>query len=207
MYFAHDIGRAFVRPIHTWASMFRSAWTHPFNPVSMLPPVRAMAAAAELVERATAEYPKPSFGLETTVIDEREVEVHEQLIHETPFCRLLHFERHVTRDDPRVLIVAPLSGHHATLLRATVRELLPDHDVYITDWVDARLIPLSAGKFDLADYVDLLIAHLRELGPEVHILSVCQPAVPALIATAVLAEAEDRAASEHGAHLGPGGHP
>ncbi|HVP59056.1 MAG TPA: polyhydroxyalkanoate depolymerase [Myxococcaceae bacterium] len=193
MYFAHDLGRAFALPIHTWASMLRTAWTHPFNPASVLPPVRALAAAAELVERATAMYPKPSFGLETTVIDAREVAVHEQLVHETPFCRLLHFERDVTRHDPRVLIVAPLSGHHATLLRETVRELLPDHDLYITDWVDARMVPLSAGKFDLADYVDLLIAHLRELGPDVHVLSVCQPAVPVLVATAMLAEAEDPA--------------
>ncbi|HZX42871.1 MAG TPA: polyhydroxyalkanoate depolymerase [Myxococcaceae bacterium] len=191
MYFAHDLGRAFALPIHTWASMLRTAWTHPFNPVSVLPPVRAMAAAAEMVERATAAYPKPSFGVESTVIEGCEVAVHEQLVHETPFCRLLHFERDVARDDPKVLIVAPLSGHHATLLRETVRELLPDHEVYITDWVDARLVPLSDGKFDLAGYVDLLIAHLRELGPEVHILSICQPAVPVLIATAVLAEAED----------------
>ena len=193
MYFAHDLGRAFARPIHTWASMLRTAWTHPFNPVSVLPPVRAMAAAAEMLERATAEYPKPAFGLDRTVIDGREVAVREQLIHETPFCRLLRFERDVHRDDPRVLIVAPLSGHHATLLRETVRELLPDHDVYITDWVDARLVPLSAGKFDLADYVDLVIAHLRALGPGVNILSVCQPAVPVLIAAAMLAEAGDPA--------------
>ena len=171
--------------------MLRTAWTHPFNPASLLPPVRAMAAAAELVERATAEYPKPAFGLATTVIDGREVAVREELVHETPFCRLLHFERDAQRDDPKVLIVAPLSGHHATLLRETVKELLPDHDVFITDWVDARLIPLSAGRFDLADYVDLLIAHLRVLGPGVHVLSVCQPAVPVLVATAVLAEAGD----------------
>ena len=191
MYFAHDLGRAFSRPIHAWASMLRTAWTHPFNPVSVLPPVRAMAAAAEMLERATADYPKLAFGLDKTVIDGRELAVREQLIHETPFCRLLRFEREVHRDDPRVLIVAPLSGHHATLLRETVRELLPDHDVYITDWVDARLVPLSVGKFDLADYVDLIIAHLRELGPDVHVLSVCQPAVPVLIATAVLAEDGD----------------
>jgi poly(3-hydroxybutyrate) depolymerase len=191
MYFAHDLGRAFARPVHTWASMLRTAWTHPFNPASLLPPVRAMAAAAELVERATAEYPKPAFGLSQTVIDGQEVAVREQLVHETPFCRLLRFERDIEREDPKVLIVAPLSGHHATLLRETVRELLPDHDVYITDWVDARVIPLSAGRFDLADYVDLLIAHLRELGPDVHVLAVCQPAVPVLIATAVLAEDGD----------------
>src|SRR5215468_3529615 len=193
MYFAHDLGRAFARPIHTWASMLRTAWSHPFNPASVLPPVRAMAAAAEMLERATADYPKPAFGLDRTVIDGREVAVREQLIHETPFCRLLRFERDIHRDDPRVLIVAPLSGHHATLLRETVRELLPDHEVYITDWVDARLAPLSAGKFDLADYVDLIAAHLRELGPDVHVLSVCQPAVPVLIATAMLAEAGDPA--------------
>ena len=191
MYFAHDLSRAFALPIHHWAAMLRSAWTHPFNLAAGLPPVRAFAAAAEMVERATADYPKPAFGLETTVIEGREVQVREQLVHESPFCRLLHFERDVARDDPRVLIVAPLSGHHATLLRETVRELLPDHDVYITDWVDARVVPVSDGKFDLADYVDLVIAHLRALGPGVHILSVCQPAVPVLIATAVLAEADD----------------
>src|SRR5262249_22233815 len=156
-------------------------------------PVRALAAAAELVERATAEYPKPAFGLTSTVIDGREVAVREQVVHETPFCRLLRFERDVTREDPRVLIVAPLSGHHATLLRETVPGLLPDHDAYTPDWTDARIVPLAAGKFDLADYVDLVAAHLRALGPGVHILSVCQPAVPVLVATAMLAEAGDPA--------------
>lgn len=191
MYFAHDLNRAFARPLHTWAAMLRSAWTHPFNLAAGLPPVRMLAAAAEMVERATADYPKPAFGLEKTVIDGREVEVREELVHETPFCRLLRFEREIIRDDPKVLIVAPLSGHHATLLRETVRELLPDHEVYITDWVDARMVPLTAGKFDLADYVDLVVSHLREIGPGVNILSVCQPAVPVLIATAVLAEADD----------------
>jgi poly(3-hydroxybutyrate) depolymerase len=191
MYLAHDFGRAFARPIHTWASMLRTAWANPFNPASGFPPFRALAAAAELVERATAEYPKPAFGVEKTVIDGREVAVREHLVHETPFCRLLRFERDVQRDDPKVLIVAPLSGHHATLLRETVRELLPDHDVYITDWVDARMVPLAEGRFDLADYVDLVLAHLRVLGPGVHVLSVCQPAVPVLIATAVLAEADE----------------
>jgi poly(3-hydroxybutyrate) depolymerase len=189
VYFAHELGRAFARPIHHWAWMLRSAWTHPFNPAAAFPQVRALAAAAELVERATADYPKPAFGLEKTVIDGHEVAVREQLVHETPFCRLIRFDRDVSRDDPRVLIVAPLSGHHATLLRETVRELLPDHDVYITDWVDARMVPLSEGRFDLSDYVDLLIAHLTELGPEVNILAVCQPAVPVLAATALLAEA------------------
>ena len=191
MYFAHDLGRAFARPINAWASMLRTAWTHPFNLASGFPPARALAAAAELVQRATADYPKPTFGLEKTVIDGQEVAVREQLVHETPFCRLLRFERDVQRDDPKVLIVAPLSGHHSTLLRETVRELLPDHDVHITDWVDARMVPLDAGKFDLADYVDLVLAQLRALGPGVHVISVCQPAVPVLIATAVLAEADD----------------
>src|SRR5215813_6705380 len=188
MYFAHDLGRAFARPIHAWASMLRTAWTHPFNLASVLPPVKAMAAAAEMVERATADYPKPAFGLDRTVIDGREVEVREQLIHETPFCRLLRFERDVHREDPRVLIVAPLSGHHATLLRETVRELLPDHDVYLTDWIDAREVPLALGAFGLEDMVDLLRVHLRLLGHEVHVLSICDPAVPVLAAVARLAE-------------------
>ena len=169
---------------------------------SGLPPVRALAAAAEMVERATADYPKPAFGLEATVIDGREVQVREQLIHETPFCRLLHFERDVARDDPRVLIVAPLSGHHATLLRETVRELLPDHDVYITDWVDARLVPLSRGKFDLADYVDLVIAHLRALGSgRAHPLGLPAGGAGADRHRDARRGGRPGAAGEHGAHL------
>jgi len=193
VYFAPDLTRALARPIHEWAAMWRAAFTHPINPAGYLPPVRALAAAAELLERATAEYHKPEFGLERILVEGHEIPVREELVHESPFCRLLHFRREGSRRDPRVLIVAPLSGHHATLLRETVRELLPDHDVYLTDWLDARLVPLEAGSFGLESYVDLLIEHLELLGPRTHVLSVCQPAVPVLIASALLAEDGSRA--------------
>jgi poly(3-hydroxybutyrate) depolymerase len=140
------------------------------------------------VARVTASYPKPAFGLDHTEIDGEQVAVREVTVHRSPFCRLLHFERAVDRADPPLLVVAPLSGHHATLLRETVRELLPDHDVYLTDWIDAREVPLALGRFDLEDVVDLLRTHLRLLGPKLHVLSICQPAVPVLAAVARLAE-------------------
>jgi poly(3-hydroxybutyrate) depolymerase len=114
-----------------------------------------------------------------------------------PFCKLLHFRRGLTNgqakreSDPTVLVVAPLSGHHATLLRDTVRALLPEHDVYITDWVDARLVPITHGPFHLDDYVDYVLEFIRHLGPDVHLISVCQPTVPVLAAVSLMASARD----------------
>src|SRR5262245_21003548 len=122
--------------------------------MATLPVARAIAGSAELLERVTAQYPKPALELRETVVDGRPVAVRETVALESPFCRLLHFPREVQRNDPKVLVVAPLSGHHASLLRDTVSELLPDHDLYLTDWIDARLVPLAAGHFDLHDYVD-----------------------------------------------------
>jgi poly(3-hydroxybutyrate) depolymerase len=148
---------------------------------------RAIAGSAELLERATAHYPKPALELRETVVDGRPVPVRETVALESPFCRLLHFQRQVRRNDPKVLVVAPLSGHHASLLRDTVSELLPDHELYLTDWIDARLVPLAAGPFDLHDYVDWIRTILRTLGPGAHVLSVCQPAVPVLGAVALMA--------------------
>lgn len=188
MYSAYELGRRFTTPLHGWAAAWRTGWSDPANPLSVLPLARTLAATAELVERATAAYPKPPFELGETRVDGRPVAVEEVVVHHSPFCRLLRFKRAVERSDPPVLIVAPLSGHHATLLRETVRELLPDHDVYLTDWIDAREVPLALGGFDLQDVVDLTCAHLRLLGPEVHVLSVCQPAVPVMAAVARLAE-------------------
>ena len=188
MYFAYELSRRLAAPLHGWASAWRNGWSDPGNPFSSLPLARTFAASAELLERATAAYPKPEFGLTETRVGGREVPVREVVVHHHPFCRLLRFERGVERADPPLLIVAPLSGHHATLLRETVRELLPDHDVYLTDWIDAREVPLALGSFDLEDLVELLQAQLRLLGPETHLLSICQPAVPVLAAVARLAE-------------------
>jgi poly(3-hydroxybutyrate) depolymerase len=185
----YPLQRGLYDPLHLWASVTQAFWSHPAIPVT--PVTRTLAAASEVLERSTRLYPKPSFGLSSTEIDGRTVAVRETSVARTPFCNLIHFEREASRADPRVLLVAPLSGHHATLLRETVRTLLPDHDLYLTDWVDARLVPPSAGRFDLDDYVSLMKDLFRELGPDLHVVSVCQPAVPVLAAVSLLAEEED----------------
>ncbi|HXX32666.1 MAG TPA: polyhydroxyalkanoate depolymerase [Myxococcaceae bacterium] len=191
MYRAYQLQRGLREPLHLWASLARAVWSHPALPPTPLS--RALAAASELWERSTRVYPKPSFGLDSTRIGGRTVAVRETVVERTPFCNLVRFEREAGRDDPRVLLVAPLSGHHATLLRETVRELLPDHDLYLTDWMDARLVPAEAGRFDLDDYIDLLVRWLRLLGPDLHVVAVCQPAVPVLAAVSLLAEEEEEA--------------
>jgi poly(3-hydroxybutyrate) depolymerase len=188
MYAPYSVARAFAAPVNSWASAVRALWSHPAFPVARTLLGRHVASASELLERATRRYAKPSFDLSTTRIDDRVVAVRETVHLATPFCNLVHFERDAERDDPKVLIAAPLSGHHASLLRDTVARLLPEHDLYITDWIDARLVPLSAGRFDLDDYVDLLRRFLRTLGPDVHVLAVCQPGVPVLAAVSLMAE-------------------
>jgi len=190
MYLAYQLQRL-REPLHLWATLGKAVWSHPALPAT--PFTRTLAAASELLERSTRVYAKPSFGLSTTTVEGATVAVREAVVEESPFCRLLHFERDTPRDDPRVLLVAPLSGHHATLLRETVRELLPDHDLYLTDWVDARLVPLAEGRFDLDDYVSLVQHFLRRLGPDLHVVAVCQPAVPVLAAVSLLAEDEEQA--------------
>jgi poly(3-hydroxybutyrate) depolymerase len=197
LYDAFALTRTLAAPMNAWADAVRGFWSHPGLPLSHTPLGRAMAATGELVERATRRYPKPPFGLTTTVCDGQPVVVRETLVRHTPFCDLIHFERATPRADPRVLLVAPLSGHHASLLRDTVAALLPEHDVYVTDWIDARLVPVSAGRFDLDDYIDLLRELIRTLGRplggKLHVVAVCQPAVPALAAVALLAEDGDAA--------------
>jgi poly(3-hydroxybutyrate) depolymerase len=191
MYFAYQLQRGLQEPLHLWASVSRALWSHPALPAT--PWTRTFQAMSELVERSTRSYGKPSFGLATTHIEGRSVPVQETRVQRTAFCELVHFEREGAQLNPKVLLVAPLSGHHATLLRETVKELLPDHDVYVTDWVDARLVPLAAGPFDLDDYIALIQGLLRELGPDVHVMSVCQPAVAVLAAVSLLAEDEPAA--------------
>ncbi len=191
MYFAYHLQRGLQGPFNRWAAAHRDLWSHPALPET--PFTRALVAVSELVERTTRHYDKPAFDLDSTTIDGQPVPVHEEVALQTPFCNLLHFRRETTAVDPTVLVVAPLSGHHATLVRETLRTLLPDHDLYVTDWLDARLVPLSAGSFDLDDYIALIQRFLRHLGPDVHVLSVCQPAVAVLSAISLLAEEEPAA--------------
>ena len=159
------------------AELWRGWFGHPFSPLAYAPFARRLAASSDLFLRVTQRYEKPKWR-----IDEAELEVAQ----EKPFCRLLHFRQDAPKRH-KVLLVAPLSGHHATLLRDTVRALLPEHDVWVTDWVDARMVPLTAGTFHLADYVDYVREWIRPLSPDVHVISVCQPTVPVLAAIALMA--------------------
>jgi poly(3-hydroxybutyrate) depolymerase len=191
VYNSYAVGRAIAAPMNSWAAFVQSLWSNPAMPFAGTPLARAFSSAGEALERATRRYPKPPFALAATQIDGRAVAVREVPVLETPFCNLIHFERDIQRADPKVLVVAPLSGHHASLLRDTVARLLPNHDLYLTDWIDARLVPLAAGRFDLDDYIDHVQRFLRALGPEVHVLAVCQPSVPVLAAVSLMAESND----------------
>jgi poly(3-hydroxybutyrate) depolymerase len=156
---------------------------------------RITAATLDHFTHNTKNFGKPAFGHTATVIDGRTVGVNEEVVDRSTWCDLLHFRRDEARpDDPTLLIVAPLSGHYATLLRGTVEAFLPDHDVYITDWTDARDVPLAAPDFDLDDYVDRVIHYLQLLGPYTHVLAVCQPAVPVMMAAALMNASGDPSA-------------
>ena len=189
-YLFYELNQAALRPARMAAEATRRLFENPFNPLGQTLYGRTMAAACELFERTTRRYDKPAFGLATTRIDGEVVAVREEIVWEKPFCRLLRFNRQLARPrrDPKLLIVAPMSGHYATLLRGTVEAMLPGHDVTITDWTDARMVPLSAGRFDLDDYIDYVIEMIRHLGGDVHVMAVCQPSVPVLAAAARMEE-------------------
>ena len=197
LYHLHELQRKFLNPLSVWAQATSELFSSPYSPLAYTPFSRRMAAGYDLLHRIGKHYEKPAWGLPTTTIDGREVPVTIETVVDKPFCKLLHFRRGLKNGqakrekDPTVLVVAPLSGHHATLLRDTVRALLPEHDVYITDWVDARLVPITHGPFHLDDYVDYVLEFIRHLGPDVHLISVCQPTVPVLAAVSLMASAHD----------------
>ena len=191
LYYAYELQRQLAEPVRLWANAVERASSSPFNPFTDTWLGKSVAAGAEIIARLTQNYGKPAFGLPTTEIDGRTVAVNEEILLRKPFCQLLHFRRDTTRRDPKVLLVAPMSGHYATLLRGTVEALLPEHDVHITDWTDARDVPLAHGNFDLDDYIDYIIDFCRYLGPDVHVIAVCQPSVPVLAAASLMAQAKD----------------
>jgi poly(3-hydroxybutyrate) depolymerase len=191
LYALHEIQHAILAPWNVMAKVNHDIFSNPFSPLSYVPGSRRIAASNELFHRITKRYDKPEFGLQRTTVDGAEVAVTERVEIQRPFCRLLHFERAVERDDPKVLLVAPLSGHFATLLRDTVRALLPAHEVYITDWADAKMVPVSEGPWHLDDYVDYVRDFIRHLGPDVNVISVCQPTVPVLAAISLMAAADE----------------
>lgn len=194
-YQAYELAHAMLSPWRTFAQGMKMHLQQPFNPFSYTPISRSAAAAIDVFESVTRRYGKPEWGITSTQIQGSTVPVSIETVYSEPFCNLLHFQRlgpvAANRKDPKVLIVAPMSGHYATLLRGTVEAMLPEHDVYITDWVDAREVPLAMGSFDFEDYVDYLIDFIHFIGPQTHVLAVCQPAVPALVAAAVMADVDD----------------
>jgi poly(3-hydroxybutyrate) depolymerase len=194
LYWFYEMGHAALTPSRALADAGRIFWRNPSNPWSHTSVGKSLAAACELFERSTRRYAQPEWGIADTLVGGERVPVQITSVWERPFCRLLHFERifdHAPkRPQPKLLIVAPMSGHYATLLRGTVEAMLPNHEVYITEWVDARMVPITEGRFDLDDYVDYIVSMLRALGGDTHVMGVCQPSVPVLMAVARM-EAED----------------
>lgn len=194
LYEAHEMQRAWLAGMGTIAQTTSDWMLSPVNPISYIAGGPAVARALEVFAHASATRGKPDFNLAATIVDGTSVAVSEEILLRKPFGQLKHFNRAVSgRRDPRVLVVTPMSGHYGTLLRGTVERLLPDHEVYITDWRDAKLVPLSEGSFDLNDYIDYIIEFMGVIGPGSHMLAVCQPAVPCYAAVAYMSANNDPA--------------
>jgi len=187
LYLAYQLQSDIMSPVRTWASMAANSGGSPL--LNGHPALRNLTAVYELISRAGLTHTRPPFGIGSVTVGNREVEVREEPVLTTPFGTLLHFKKDITVEQPRVLLVAPLSGHFATLLRATVKTMLPEHDVYITDWHNARDAPLTAGRFGVDEYTEHVIKFLEALGPGAHVLAVCQPCVAVLAAVSVMAQA------------------
>ncbi|WP_165217221.1 polyhydroxyalkanoate depolymerase [Affinirhizobium pseudoryzae] len=193
-YQLYELNHAAMAPYRAATEALRFFYTNPLNPLAETTFGRTMAAGLEVFERATRRYGKPEFGLPTTTVSGQSVKVTEKVVWSRPFCDLLRFERDLPKGTdlgPKILIVAPMSGHYATLLRGTVEALIQGADVYITDWQDARTVPVTEGLFDLDDYIDYVIDMIHHLGPNTHVVAVCQPSVPVLAAAAVMEGADD----------------
>jgi poly(3-hydroxybutyrate) depolymerase len=195
LYQLYETQRALMAPFSEFASASAKLYDHPLSPFAHTPLAQRVSAGFDLLHRLAKEYEKPEFNITSAVVDGVTIAVQQQVALEKPFCRLLRFKRFsddsqaltTMKTQPTVLVVAPLSGHHSTLLRDTVKSLLHDHKVFITDWTDARMVPLDAGPFHLDDYVAYVQEFIRFIGPNVHVISVCQPTVPVLAAVSLLA--------------------
>jgi poly(3-hydroxybutyrate) depolymerase len=197
LYQLYETQRALLAPFAEFASASSKLYSHPLSPFTHTPMAQRVSAGFDLVHRLAKEYEKPEFGITQADVHGHAIAVQQQVALEKPFCRLLRFKRFTDnpqalatmKGQPTVLVVAPLSGHHATLLRDTVKCLLQDHKVFITDWTDARMVPADAGPFHLDDYVAYVQEFIRHIGPDVNVISVCQPTVPVLAAVSLMASA------------------
>ena len=197
LYMWYEATHALLGPARALAGSTKLFYNNPVNPLSHSPFGRGVAAACEMFERTTRRYGKPEFGYGSVNVNGVQTEIVEDVLLSKPFCNLVNFRKMSPGrplNQPKILMVAPMSGHYATLLRGTVETFLPTHDVYITDWVDARTVPLSTGRFDLDDYIDYVIDMIRLLGPDLHLMAVCQPSVPVIAAIARM-EAEGDSAT------------
>jgi poly(3-hydroxybutyrate) depolymerase len=194
LYYLYELNHAVVGPARALADAGRIYMRNPFNPLAHTPLGKNAAAGFEMFERMTRRYGKPEFGIHTVESGGRRVLVTEEVVWQRPFCELRHFRKHLdagVSPGPKLLMVAPMSGHYASLLRGTVEAMLPDHDVYITDWADARMVPLTEGIFDLDDYIDYITEMFHALGPGANVIAVCQPSVPVLAAVSLMEEDGD----------------
>jgi len=195
LYQWYETQRAFMAPFSEFASASAKLYNHPLSPFVHTPMAQRISAGLDLMHRLAKDYEKPPFNISSATVGGIEVAVQQQVALHKPFCRLLRFKRftdnpialETMKSQPTVLVVAPLSGHHSTLLRDTVRSLLHDHKVFITDWTDARMVPVEAGPFHLDDYVAYVQEFIRHVGTHVHVISVCQPTVPVLAAVSLMA--------------------
>jgi poly(3-hydroxybutyrate) depolymerase len=195
LYQWYETQRALMAPFSEFASASAKLYNHPLSPFTHTPLAQRISAGLDLMHRLAKDYEKPPFGITSATVGGVEVAVQQQVALNKPFCRLLRFKRFTDnpvaleqmKSQPTVLVVAPLSGHHSTLLRDTVRSLLHDHKVFITDWTDARMVPVDAGPFHLDDYVAYVQEFIRHVGTHVHVISVCQPTVPVLAAVSLMA--------------------
>ena len=186
LYSILEMQKAFVSPFNVAANIAQNFHGSPLNPLAYTKVGRSVAASFELFERITRHYGKPSFDIKETTVKGKKYKINEKIIRSKHFCNLISFEKQPGVQQQKLLIVAPMSGHYATLLRGTVEATLPYYDVYITDWLNARDVPLSKGTFDLDDYIDYVIEFIAALGPDVHVMAVCQPSVPVFAAVSIM---------------------
>lgn len=194
-YHTYEMAHALLAPWRAQAKLVNQVLDNPLVPLAHTRLGRTISAACEVFEGVTRRYGKPAWDIAETRIAGLTVPVREEVVMRTPFCELRHFDRDETvcgkRYDPKVLLVAPMSGHYATLLRGTVQSMIQEHNLYVTDWVDARHVPVFAGKFDLDDFIEHIIQMVRFLGHNTHVIAVCQPSVPVLAAAAIMAAMKD----------------
>src|SRR3954467_8752448 len=186
LYDAYEMQRSLLAGASTLANIGAGWLNNPANPLAYSQMGPIVASALDVFAHAAAPRGKPAIGLDSVLVRGKTVRVEEEVVLRKPFGQLKHFRKAGAPAGPKLLMVAPMSGHYATLLRGTVERMVPGHDVYITDWRDAKLVPLDQGSFDLDDYVDYLIAFLEHIGPGAHMLAVCQPSVPAYAAAALM---------------------